>query len=95
MFSILSSVFRIRGKLYDKVYYVVHNKQRVRAYAYPTNTFTLARFKARFIFKQGVKAWQLLPAAVKDWWDRQAERKQLVMSGYNLFLRVWMKSFYS
>jgi len=38
-------------------------------------------------FAAAVAAWQALAAATKKWWDGEAQRLRLQMSGYNLYIR--------
>jgi len=40
-------------------------------------------------FAAAVAAWQVLSDSVKAWWDKEAQRLHLVMSGYNLYIRKY------
>lgn len=40
-------------------------------------------------FAAAVAAWQALPGSTKAWWDQEAKRLRLVMSGYNLYIRKY------
>ncbi len=38
-------------------------------------------------FAAAVAAWQALTGSVKAWWNSEAKRLRLTMSGYNLYIR--------
>jgi len=46
---------------------------------------------ARDVFTSAVAAWQVLSDEDKTWWNTEANRLGLFMSGYNLFIKRYMK----
>lgn len=46
---------------------------------------------ARDVFTAAVAAWQLLSDEIKRALDREAQRLRLSMSGFNLYIRTYMK----
>lgn len=73
-----------------KVYYVVGNKQYARTHVIPTNPKTLAQQDNRAKFALAVVTWAGLPAEDKATFNDHATILQLKMSGYNLFVRLFM-----
>jgi len=46
---------------------------------------------SRDAFKAAVLGWQALSNEAKAWWDKEVQRLRLWMSGYNLYIRKYMK----
>lgn len=44
----------------------------------------------RVVFASAVASWQALTGTVKAWWNAEAKRLRLSMSGYNLYIRRYI-----
>jgi len=61
------------------------------AYFVPDSINNAQGQHARDVFTAAIAAWQGLSAAIKKWWDTKAKRLRLNMSGYNLYIKKYMK----
>lgn len=80
---------RITGHVNTRVYYYWRGELRDRAYVIPVQPGTPAQQAWWLKFRQGVTAWQVLTAVQKKQYNDRAKRYKF--SGFNLFLREWLK----
>jgi len=81
-----------KGKLKDFVFYERNGVACIRARVRPRNTDTSVRRKNRRKFADAVKQWQAFTAEEKAVYKKKAYGKRV--SGYNLFLSMYMKGRY-
>jgi len=60
-------------------------------YFVPRSIKNLEGQHARDVFAAAVAAWQALAEAVKAEWNTKVKDMRLVMSGFNLYIRTYMK----
>ena len=65
--------------------------QTIKKYFVPSSINNAEGQHARDVFTAAIAAWQGLAAATKIWWNNEVKRLRLVMSGYNLYIRTYMK----
>ena len=73
------------------VYYIVHGWQRKRAYAVPADPQTEAQLTVRTHFAAGKTCWDAQDQNYRDTYNEKAKRVYVSMTGYNLFMRRWLK----
>lgn len=73
------------------VYYLFNGKQYRRLWVLPNNPKTPAQQATRSIFAEAVASWQALPVNEKDYYREYARYLELKMSGYNLYIRIYIR----
>jgi len=68
----------------------MNNKQYRRIHVIPANPMTVAQQANRSKFAQAILSWQGLPLEDKDTWREYAKYLEVRMSGYNLYIRLYM-----
>jgi hypothetical protein len=77
------------GRMGDLVFYSLYGSSFARLYAKPANPHTEGQRMVRRTFGDAVRSWQKLADGEKHKYNRKA--RHLPMSGYNLFISVYMK----
>ena len=85
-------IFRVRhgNGHYDSILGALYQDQY--AYVVPSSTNNPEGQSARNALSAGIIAWQALTAAAKKALDKKASIRGLRMSGYNLFMRDYIKA---
>ncbi|MBN2041485.1 MAG: hypothetical protein JW864_15710 [Spirochaetes bacterium] len=79
----------ISGRLDNVVFYCRNKKQCARTYVIPRNPDTALQRIVRSSFAKAVQSWQRMSPDGKYAYTRKA--RNLAMSGYNLFISIYMK----
>lgn len=79
----------VSGSIGNIVYYSTKGREYARVYVKPANPDTEGQRIIRRTFGDAVRSWQILPPEEKQNYNRQARR--LPISGYNLFISLYMK----
>ncbi len=89
--SPLNSVWA-RGRCGDKIYSYIGKTgtQYVKEYKKPRNPRTIAQQEQRMKYKEAVGMWRVLPESEKEVYRQKAVN--LPMTGYNLFIRSYLKT---
>ena len=91
--SLQKSGLQLRGQIGKQwIGYVVHGEQRYRSYVVPTDPQTAPQLARRSVFASGVAAWHSLSSAEKLLYIRRASKISPSMTGFNLFLRFYLKN---
>jgi hypothetical protein len=78
----------LNGRIGSMVFYTIKGKVYARSYVIPRNPDSVAQRKNRGLFRDAMKAWQLLSSYDKSVFARMARR--LDMTGHNLFISRYM-----
>jgi hypothetical protein len=76
--------------IYQKKYFKNGPAISKENFYWPTNPRTPEQQSWREVFKNGKEAWQLLPNSEKKFYREKA--KSYHFTGFNLFMRYWLKS---
>lgn len=83
--------FNISGAIgKDFIYQVINGKQIRRKYFVPFDPKSPGQLHLRDIFKKAVQSWQSLSNQEKEIYEK-SKPKHLIMSGYNFFIKQYMK----
>jgi hypothetical protein len=80
----------LNGRVGNIVFFSYGNRTFFRSYVKPRNPDTIAQRNNRSLFRDAMKAWQLLSCFDRAAYSRRARR--LGMTGHNLFISRYMRS---
>jgi len=63
----------------------------VSNYVPPANPQTIPQQVRRMKFAGGVATWHALDQHIKETWNDRAQKSHLILSGFNLFLSMYMR----
>lgn len=86
---------RLTGKLGSKVWYYRDGSHISRAYVKPVQPATTKQVTWWDIFADGVAEWQSLNQSQKNIWNIKTQHIHESMTGFNLFMRNYLRSHYS
>jgi len=87
--KLASFLTEISGRLGNVVFYNSYGREYLRVYVKPENPDTDKQKTVRKTFGDAVRSWQSLPDEQKQKYNKKARR--LSLSGYNLYISIYMK----
>ncbi len=89
MFHRPSFITGVSGKVGELVFYMRNGRQCARAHVVPANPHTEGQETRRSLFGAAVRRWQALEDDERGKWNARAAK--MPCSGYNLFIRDYMR----
>jgi len=87
--KLASYLTEVSGHLGNFVYYNSYGREYIRVYTKPENPDTAKQKIVRKTFGDAVRSWQSLPSEQHQKYNKKARR--LSLSGYNLYISIYMK----